>query len=52
MDPVRFRVGDIAEAQMTVMVIPLKNERYKLKFHLQSLASIADGPYIVCDMIL
>ena len=36
-DPVRFRIGNIVEAQITVMGVPIKKGRTKMVLHLRSL---------------
>jgi hypothetical protein len=36
--PVRFRVGDIVEVQMTVIAVPVKQEHFKMIIQLRSIA--------------
>jgi len=43
-DPACFRVGDIVEAQMTVVAVPIKRDRFKMITQLRSLALI-DSTY-------
>jgi hypothetical protein len=44
MPPVRFHEGDIVEAQVTFMLVPLKGGTYKMATVLQSL-TLLDATY-------
>lgn len=37
-DPTKFRVGDIVEVQMTVVAVPIRNNRFKVINQLRSIA--------------
>jgi hypothetical protein len=37
-DPTKFRVGDIVEVQMTVVAVPIRNNRFKVINQLRSVA--------------
>ena len=40
----RFRVGDIAEVQITVVAVPIRHEKYKMLVQLRSIA-LLDGRF-------
>ncbi|KIM78013.1 hypothetical protein PILCRDRAFT_75994, partial [Piloderma croceum F 1598] len=42
--PVRFRIGDIVEAQMSCVVVPLKGEKFKM-IHQLHLLALLDATY-------
>lgn len=42
-DPAQFRVGDIVEAQTTIAVVPLRNNKFKMICSLRSLALLNGG---------
>lgn len=44
-DPVRFRVGDIVEAQLNATIIPIAKGRFIMKMHLRALALLFPRPY-------
>lgn len=43
-DPTRFRVGDIVEVQITIAVVPIRNNKFKMICQLRSLA-LLDGTF-------
>jgi hypothetical protein len=43
-DPMRFRVGDIAKVQITVVAVPIRHEKYKMLVQLRSIA-LLDGRF-------
>jgi hypothetical protein len=52
LEPIRFRIGDIVEAQMSCVVIPLKGGKFKMINQLRSLA-LLDGTHTqVCLSIM
>ena len=42
-DPVAFKIGDIVELQMTSIVIPVRDGRYKMLLQLHSIALLNGG---------
>ena len=44
MDPIRFRVGDIVEAQITIAAVPIRNNKFKMISQLRCLA-LLDGTF-------
>ena len=49
--PVRFRVGDIVEAKMTLMLIPIQQDCFKLKAILRSLTLLDMSFAQVCTIM-
>ena len=47
-DPMRFRVGDIVEVQITVSAVPIRRDRFKMITQLRSIALIEGGFSDVC----
>jgi hypothetical protein len=43
-DPTQFRVGDIVEVQMTLTMVPIKKERFKMISQLRTVA-LLDGSF-------
>lgn len=43
-DPGRFRVGDIVEIQITIIAVPIRNNKFKMITQLRSLA-LLDGTF-------
>lgn len=44
MDPIRFRAGDIVEAQVTFCAVPIKGERYRMLVTLRSIMLLDSEP--------
>lgn len=43
-DPIRFRVGDIVEVQITVVAVPIRSNKFKMITQLRCLA-LLDGTF-------
>lgn len=43
-EPVLFRIGDIVEVQTTIVVVPIKRDRFKMILQLRSIA-LLDGTF-------
>lgn len=43
-DPIRFRVGDIVEVQITVAAVPIRSNKFKMITQLRCLA-LLDGTF-------
>jgi hypothetical protein len=39
-EPVVFRIGDIVEVQLSMLLVPTKNQRYKTMLKLRGLAAL------------
>jgi hypothetical protein len=50
--PALFRVGDIVEAQVSFVVIPLKDNKYKMVITLRALAILDASVTQVSDQVL
>ena len=48
-DPTQFRVGDIVEVQITIAVVPIRNNKFKMICQLRSLA-LLDGAFTDVSM--
>lgn len=51
-DPVKFRLGDIVEAQVSFTTIPLYNKQFKMLIILQAITLLDQTPQLVTNPLV